>query len=181
MVAGLWVFGYGSLIWDPGFAVVESQVARLTGWRRSFCMRSIHYRGTVAQPGLVLALDRADGALCDGLALRVAAGFEAEALAGLRARELISRAYLEQRLAVDLRAGGRVEAVAYVIDPEHDQYCGALTLEQQAGIIAQAQGARGPNRDYLMATADHLARLGIRDADLAWLAARVRALAGPGA
>jgi len=68
-----------------------------------------------------------------------------------------------------------------VIDPEHDQYCGALTLEQQAGIIAQAQGARGPNRDYLMATADHLARLGIRDADLAWLAARVRALAGPGA
>jgi len=179
MVAGLWVFGYGSLIWNPGFAVAESQVARLQGWRRRFCMRSIHYRGTPAAPGLVLALDRATDAHCDGLALRVAAGSEAEALADLRARELISQAYLETRLWVDLHGGARVQALAYVIDPGHAQYCGGLSLEGQAEIIARAAGARGRNRDYLFATAEHLTRLGIEDADLALLAARVRALAGP--
>ena len=76
---GMWVFAYGSLIWDPGFPVAERAVARLHGWHRSFCMRSIHHRGSAAQPGLVLALDRAQGAWCDGVAFRVAAGAEAEA------------------------------------------------------------------------------------------------------
>lgn len=179
MGTGLWVFGYGSLIWDPGFPVAESQVARLAGWQRRFCMRSIHYRGTPDAPGLVLALDRAKGAQCDGLALRVAAGFEAAALAGLRERELISSAYLETRLPVELHGGGQCQALAYVVDPAHAQYCGGLSLDEQAGIIASSTGARGLNRDYLFATADHLVRLGIKDADLTWLAARVRALAGP--
>ncbi|HEX9858136.1 MAG TPA: gamma-glutamylcyclotransferase, partial [Paracoccaceae bacterium] len=121
--AELWVFGYGSLIWNPGFPVAETRLARLTGWHRSFCMRSIHYRGTVADPGLVLALDRAAGAHCDGLALRVAAGAEEETLASLRERELISSAYLEEWLMVDLAGGGQVETLAYVIDPGHEQYC----------------------------------------------------------
>ena len=172
----MWVFGYGSLIWNPGFAVAEARVARLTGWHRSFCMRSIHHRGTVAAPGLVLALDAAAGAVCDGVAFRVQPGCEAETLAALRERELISSAYLEREVAVDLAGGARVSALAYVIDPDHAQYCGGLALEEQAQIIARAVGGRGPNRDYLEATARHLADLGIADAELEWLAARVRAL-----
>lgn len=175
----MWVFGYGSLIWHPGFPVAERQVARLTGWHRSFCMRSIHHRGTVTAPGLVLALDAADGASCDGVAFRVESGAEAETLAALRERELISSAYLERTLPLTLSGGGQVQALAYVIDPDHVQYCGGLALEEQAQIIAKAAGGRGPNRDYLFSTASHLADLGIADADLEWLAARVRALTTP--
>lgn len=172
----MWVFGYGSLIWHPGFAVAEARVARLAGWHRSFCMRSIHHRGTEAAPGLVLALDAAPGAVCDGVAFRVEPGTGAETLAALRARELISSAYLEREVTVDLTDGGQVQALAYVIDPDHVQYCGGLPLEEQAQIIARAVGGRGPNRDYLFATARHLAELGIADADLEWLANRVAML-----
>ena len=98
------------------------------------------------------------------------------AAAGLRARELISSAYLEREVTVDLTEGGQVQALAYVIDPDHVQYCGGLPLEEQAQIIARAVGGRGPNRDYLFATARHLAELGIADADLEWLANRVAML-----
>jgi glutathione-specific gamma-glutamylcyclotransferase len=170
----LWVFGYGSLIWDPGFPVAERCIARATGWRRSFCMRSIHHRGTVESPGLVLALDRQDGALCMGVAFRVVPGAEAATLFALRERELVSAAYLERTLPVTTDAGVR-EALTYVIDPGHAQYC-HLDREEQAQIIARATGGRGANRDYLWSTAAHLAELGIADPDLEWLAARVRAL-----
>lgn len=183
MQAGdLWVFGYGSLLWDPGFPVAESRVARLRGWHRSFCMSSIHHRGTVEQPGLVLALDAAGDAHCDGLAFRVAAAHAAETMAYLRARELISSAYVETVLSVDFHDGGRQDdVVTYVIDRAHDQYRGALSLEEQARIIARATGGRGPNDEYLYNTAAHLAALGLADADLDWLAARVRELTGDGA
>lgn len=175
----LWVFGYGSLIWNPEFPVAERAVARLDGWRRSFCMWSIHHRGTQQAPGLVLALDRAAAAACNGVAFRVAPGAETHTLAMLRERELISSAYMETRQTVTLHPGGAarsVEAVTFVIDPAHAQYCGGLPLERQAQIIARAIGGRGPNRDYLWSTVDHLHDLGIGDADLDWLAARVRAL-----
>lgn len=174
MADALWVFGYGSLIWDPGFPVAERAVARLDGWHRSFCMRSIHHRGSVEAPGLVLALDRAAGAHCDGVAFRVAERHEAATLAALRERELVSSAYLEVTLPVLLAGGAEVAALAYVIDPDHVQYCGGLPLEEQAQIIARATGGRGPNRDYLWSTAAHLAELGIGDEDLDWLAGRVR-------
>jgi cation transport protein ChaC len=174
MDGSLWVFGYGSLLWDPGFPVATRRIGRVAGWHRSFCMRSIHHRGTVESPGLVLALDRAEGAECTGLAFQVAKGAEAGTVATLRARELISSAYLETRLAVKTDAG-TLRALAYVIDPDHAQYC-RLALEDQARIIARATGGRGPNRDYLWATARHLADLGIADRDLNWLANRVRQL-----
>ena len=174
----LWVFVYGSLIWHPGFPVAEQRVARLDGWHRSFCMRSIHHRGTEDHPGLVLALDRAAHATCNGLAFRVTPGAEAETLATLRERELVSSAYLETHLNVVFADGGGVSALSYVIDPDHVQYCGGLPLEEQAQIILSASGGRGPNRDYLFSTVDHLHALGIADADLDWLAARVRDLAG---
>lgn len=171
----LWVFGYGSLIWEPGFAYVDRQLARLHGWHRSFCMRSIHHRGTPEHPGLVLALDAAPGARCDGVAFAVAPDQAEATLAYLRARELISSAYLERVLPVTLADGRTVDAVTYVIDPDHEQYCGGLPLEAQAEIIARAVGGRGRNTDYLWNTAAHLAELGLADPELDWLASRVRA------
>ena len=171
----MWVFGYGSLLWNPGFEVAESVVATLEGYARSFCMRSIHHRGTVEDPGLVLALDRADAA-CSGIALRVVEGQEAETLAYLRARELISSAYLEKELPITLQDGRQVTALIYVIDETHDQYCGGLPLEEQAQIIARSAGGRGPNSEYLFNTAQHLADIGLNDPDLDWLHQRVKAI-----
>lgn len=172
----MWVFGYGSLLWNPGFEVAQSCVAVLDGYVRSFCMRSIHHRGSDAAPGLVLALDAAEQGHCQGVALAVAAGHEAQTLAYLRERELISSAYLERNLDVTLNDGRRVNALAYIIDPDHVQYCGALPLEEQAQIIAYAVGERGPNTEYLFNTTAHLVGIGLNDPDLDWLASRVRAI-----
>ena len=171
----MWVFGYGSLLWNPGFAFEDKQIALMQDYARSFCMRSIHHRGTVEHPGLVLALDGMSGASCEGVAFKVKAGLEVQTLAYLRERELVSSAYLERDLPVQMVGGETVEAVSYVIDPAHDQYC-HLDLEEQAQIISTAVGGRGPNTEYLHNTAQHLADLGIEDADLNWLSRRVRAL-----
>jgi cation transport protein ChaC len=178
MHAPLWVFGYGSLIWNPGFAAAERRLAVLPGYARSFCMRSIHHRGTPEAPGLVLALDRAEGAACRGLAFRAQPGAEAEVLAMLRERELVSSAYLEERHMVRLEDGGEVEATAFVVDRDHVQYCGGLPLAEQAAIIARATGGRGANDEYLHNTVAHLAELGIAEPDLVWLDRAVRLLAG---
>ena len=174
----MWVFGYGSLLWNPGFEVAEQVMATLPDYARSFCMRSIHHRGTEARPGLVLALDKMAGASCRGVALRPAPGTENAMLEYLRDRELISSAYLEKLLNINLQGGRSVTAVTYVIDPNHVQYCGGLPLEEQAQIIAKAQGGRGLNSEYLYNTAEHLQRLGVADQDLDWLARRVAALSG---
>lgn len=173
----MWVFGYGSLLWNPGFPHVETVVATLDGYHRSFCMRSIHHRGTEAEPGLVLALDAAEGASCHGMAFRVDPAHHEPTLAELRARELISSAYVERVLPLVLRDGREVAALCYVIDPDHVQYC-HLDLDEQARIIARAVGGRGPNTEYLFNTADHLSEIGIEDAELTWLAQEVRRLAG---
>ncbi|MCC7321134.1 MAG: gamma-glutamylcyclotransferase [Rubellimicrobium sp.] len=173
----MWVFGYGSLMWNPGFVPRQAVPARLSGWRRSFCMRSVHYRGTAACPGLVLALDREGGAACDGLALRVAPDEEAAVLAALRERELVSSAYLETRLVIGLADGRRIEALTYVVDPAHPQYC-RIPPEEQARMIATATGERGSNADYLANTALHLAALGLADPELDRLWARVQAIRG---
>jgi cation transport protein ChaC len=175
-VQPFWVFGYGSLLWDPGFAWTTRRLARLDGFHRSFCMRSIHHRGTREAPGLVLALDAAPDSACHGIAFELAPEIAEETLEYLRARELISAAYLETVQTVTLDSGARVEALTYIIDPAHWQYCGGLPLEEQATIIARAVGGRGANRDYLYQTAAHLADLGLPDADLEWLSTRVRRL-----
>ena len=174
----LWVFGYGSLIWDPCFAYHSRQVATVQGWHRSFCMWSVHYRGTAENPGLVLALDRAAGAHCAGVAFAVTPGTEDDAIAALRERELISDAYHEALLDVTLADGITVNALTYVISPDHPQYAGGLDLATQAQIIASRHGVRGPNRDYLFATAQHLASLGLRDAAMEALCTKVRDLPG---
>lgn len=172
----MWVFAYGSLLWQPGFEVAEQLPATLPGYARSFCMRSIHHRGTADAPGLVLALDKAPGARCSGLAMRVAPGHEAQALADLRERELISSAYYETRLRLETDRAGTLDAITYVIDPDHVQYCGGLPLETQARIISTAIGGRGPNFEYLFKTVKLLSELGVNDDDLTWLDTRVRHL-----
>lgn len=171
----LWVFGYGSLMWHPGFEHVEREIATLAGYRRGFLMRSIHHRGTAEHPGLVLALDVAEGVDCTGLAFRVRPGSEAQTMQELRERELVSYAYKEVRLPVTLADGRVVQAVTYVIDRAHAQYTGPLPLTEQARIIATAHGGRGPNSEYLFNTQAHLQQLGIEDAEMDWLAQAVRA------
>ena len=169
----LWVFGYGSLLWDPGFEPAETRKAVLKGYHRSFCMLSIHYRGTEEVPGLVLALDQAEGAQCTGVAFRVAEAEEDAVLNALRKRELISDAYYEDRVLVSDEAGETIDCVTYIINRQNRQYC-HHDLETQAQLIARSTGVRGPNRDYLFNTQDMLTSLNIRDDDMAWLVTRVR-------
>lgn len=173
----LWVFGYGSLIWNPGFPVAETRLATLRGYCRSFCMSSIHHRGTKDHPGLVLALDPREGAMCRGLGFRVPDPEAERTVRYLRERELISSAYVERQLPLALDGGDHVTALVYVVDTQQEQYVANLSLEDQARIISTAVGGRGPNAEYLWNTARHLAELGIADADLDWLASRVLELA----
>lgn len=174
----LWVFGYGSLLWDPGFEPAETVQARLQGYHRSFCMWSIHHRGSEEEPGLVLALDDNHDAYCDGIAFRVPDATRDAVLAYLRERELISSAYLERTVDLELVDGRKIEALAYVVDRKHVQYCGGLKLEKQAEVIANAIGGRGPNTDYLFKTVAQLSSMGISDPDLNWLVARVQRKTG---
>ena len=169
----LWVFAYGSLLWNPGFEPAERRRATLRDFHRSFAMRSIHHRGSEEKPGLVLALDFEEGASCTGLALRVRDEERREVMAALRERELISSAYLEKRVALETE-GGPLTALAFVIDRDHQQYCGGLPLDVQADIIAVARGGRGPNADYLAETVRALRDLEIEDADLSQLAEMVQ-------
>ncbi|MEO1637955.1 MAG: gamma-glutamylcyclotransferase [Pseudomonadota bacterium] len=171
----LWVFGYGSLLWNPGFTPASQLRARLDGYHRSFCMLSIHHRGTEEDPGLVLALDAEDGARCTGVAFEVAAQEEGAVLTMLRERELISSAYYEDTVPLVADDGREIEALAYIINRDHRQYC-QFDLEKQAQMIAFAHGGRGLNAEYLFNTAAHLDQLGIKDADMAWLVTRVRDL-----
>ncbi|NHF72210.1 gamma-glutamylcyclotransferase [Paracoccus xiamenensis] len=171
-----WLFAYGSLMWDPGFAVAERAIGTLQGFHRSFCLRSIVYRGTPEHPGLVLGLDEAHGASCRGVALRVGDSDWPQVIADVRAREMSTYAYREAVLPVELADGRRVEAITYVMQRDHDQYAGDLCATEQARIIASATGGRGPNRDYLYNTAAHLAELGLPDPEMEALAAEVRKL-----
>lgn len=156
-----WVFGYGSLMWRPGFAHIETRRARLHGFRRSLCVWSHVYRGTPERPGLVLGLDR--GGSCVGLAFRVPGELRGEALAYLRARELVTSVYLERMLPIRLEGGENLTAVAYVVDRTHEQYAGNLDEPVAAQIVSGAVGQAGPNEEYVLNTIAHLKALGIRD------------------
>jgi len=166
-----WVFGYGSLMWRPGFAHVETERAQLHGFRRSLCVYSWVHLGTEARPGLVLGLDR--GGSCIGLAFRVPGELRAEVVAYLRERELVTNVYLERMLPVRLAGGMTVSALSYIVDRSHPQYAGALSEAAAAGIVHGAVGGSGRNEDYLFNTVEHLKALGIRDQWLEAVAALV--------
>ena len=142
-------------------------------------MHSVHHRGTKDRPGLVLALDRNAGSRCEGILLWAAPSEFARVHEEIRKRELGTSAYREEVVDVALRGGGRTEAIAYVVDRSHSQYCGDLPPERQARIIARASGISGENRDYLKRTVRRLAELEISDPGLAEIDRLVTGLTRP--
>jgi glutathione-specific gamma-glutamylcyclotransferase len=172
----LWVFGYGSLIWRPGFDFVERVEARLVGAHRALCVYSFVHRGTPERPGLVLGLDQ--GGACRGMAYRVEAGRRAETVAYLRAREQATMVYRESIRSVWLRGDPerRVSALCYVVDRGHAQYAGRLSLDQQLHHVRQGHGRSGANRDYVIATVAALEEMGIRETELHLLADRLKGI-----
>ncbi|MBD3668637.1 MAG: gamma-glutamylcyclotransferase, partial [Kangiella sp.] len=171
-----WVFGYGSLMWNPGFAHIDRKAAGLQGYHRAFCIYSHHYRGTPEHPGLVLGLDA--GGRCDGVAFRIEAAARDGVIAYLNERELTGYAYRPAVVDLALEDGRIVSAYTFVTDPGHPQYAGDLGPERSAEMIMSAAGNSGLNRDYLMNTLDQLEAHGFRDPALHDLLARVRHLTG---
>lgn len=161
---GIWVFGYGSLMWNPGFPFVERAAARLLGRHRRLCVVSRHHRGDAARPGLVMGLDR--GGSCRGIAYRVPGEAVDGTLAYLHERETAHYpVYRRAELPVILDGPQprTVRSVTYVIDRSDPDYAGHLTVEQQAAIVAAAHGRSGANRDYLVSVVRHIHELGLRD------------------
>ena len=171
----LWVFGYGSLIWRPGFPYAERCVARLIGAHRALCVYSWVHRGTREHPGLVLGLDR--GGTCRGIAFRVEEADREAVRAYLREREQVTSVYLERTRDIRLSDGRSALALTYLVDRSHDQYAGKLDEDTQFRIVSEASGRSGQNREYVVNTAEHLAELGMPDASLDRVAKRLKALA----
>ncbi len=156
-----WVFGYGSLMWNPGFAFLERSQALIHGYRRSLCVRSWVHRGTQEHPGLVLGLDH--GGSCRGMAFRIAHDEWDGVIDYLRARELVTNVYLERHVPLRLADGRSRRAVAYIVDRRHTQYAGALDAVAAARVVHSAKGQSGPNDAYVFNTLEHLKSMGIRD------------------
>lgn len=175
----LWVFGYGSLMWRPGFAYLEKGPARLMGLHRALCVFSFVHRGTPERPGLVLGLDR--GGMCRGIAYRVAASARADTIAYLRGREQVTTVYVETMRQIELEdeSRRRVRALCYIVDRSHVQYAGRLTLAESLHHVRQGHGRSGPNRDYVLETVRALEGLGYRETDLHLLAQKLTGSKGP--
>lgn len=169
-----WVFGYGSLMWRPGFDHDESRQAQLFGYHRALCVRSFVHRGTPDRPGLVLGLDR--GGSCHGVAFRVRPEDRDRVTEYLRERELVTNVYLETTRKVRLDDGRDVRALTYVVDRSHTQYAGALSIDDAQLEVSGAVGQSGPNEEYVINTVDHLRTLRIRDHHLEAVVHRLNAL-----
>ena len=171
----VWIFAYGSLMWDAEFACAQSEPALLHGWHRSFCLYSYDYRGTRAQPGLTLGLDR--GGACRGMAFRLRPETLAKALDLLWLREMTAPRVYDMRL-LPVRSPGTIRlAFAFTVRRDHSDYAGRLSLDEAARIIATAAGRLGTCCAYLLGTLRHLDELGLVDKPLRQLGARVEALA----
>lgn len=168
----LWVFAYGSLIWDPAVHVAEYRRGLLKDWHRSFCMRLEGGRGTHDRPGLMAALD--EGGQCDGVVFRIASDLVDEETRFLWNREMFGGAYEPRFLEVDTPQGA-VEALVFVMDRSNRRYVPHLSQEEAARMIAVAEGGLGSNFDYLHALVSHLNNLDIVDDELHRLLERVRA------
>lgn len=173
----VWIFGYGSLMWNPGFPFLRREPALAHGWHRAFCVYSHVWRGTPEKPGLVLGLDR--GGSCRGIAFAIDPGTEDDVLAYLDERERVTNVYWRRRLAVTLGSGRRTSAWGYIADRGHHQYSGKLAPVKAARLIAAGEGKGGTNPDYLENTLKHLDELGIPEGPLHDLRHRVRRLIAP--
>ena len=168
--AGVWLFGYGSLIWNPAFHFIERRTGTIFGYHRRFCLWTHLGRGCPKQPGLVLGLER--GGSCRGVLYRVAPEAVASELEIVWRREMLSGAYLP-RWTTAHTDRGPVPVLAFVINHAHERYAYYLPDETVAETIARAEGFLGPCADYLINTVDHLAELGIHDRPLERLRAQV--------
>jgi glutathione-specific gamma-glutamylcyclotransferase len=160
---GAWLFGYGSLIWNPAFHFTDRLVGTVFGWHRRFCLWTHLGRGCPERPGLVLGLER--GGSCRGVVFRIAPDLVEEELAIVWRREMISGAYVPRWVGVRT-ALGPLRAITFVINHAHERYARLLPDERVAEVIATAQGWLGPCAEYLINTVDHLAALGIHDRPL---------------
>jgi len=174
--ADRWVFGYGSLMWRPGFEFVERRGAVLHGRRRAFCIYSVHHRGTPQRKGLVLGL--AAGGSTRGVAYRVPEANWPATYAYLLEREQPTETYFEAWAKVRLDGGEAAQALVFLSNTQHPQWAGALDLEAQAKLIAGAAGLSGRNIDYLRDLVEHLRGEAITDEAMERLLARVEALEG---
>jgi cation transport protein ChaC len=177
--AGVWVFGYGSLLWNPGFAWSERRPALLQGYHRAFCRYSFRHRGTPEAPGLVIGLQ--EGGSCLGLAYRIAAGATAAALAYLDGREGAGYHRLAQPIqlqgsAPDPVSAGTVTAWVYVPNTDHPSYFGQQDPARIAGLVATGKGESGTALDYLRALIAQLKRLGVAEPELTEVLRRAEAL-----
>jgi len=171
--AAHWVFGYGSLMWNPGFPHRSHQLGLLRGAHRSLSIISHHHRGTAEQPGLVFGLAR--GGSCRGMVFEVEDQDWPDVQDYLRAREQVTMVYRDVHRPVRLDDGRTVQALAFLVDERHEQFAGRLALEAQLAMVRQGVGLSGRNVDYVLNTARHLEQLGIRDRQVMELAALLAA------
>lgn len=169
----VWVFGYGSLMWNPAFKYLERRPALLHGWHRSFCLWTPLGRGSPEAPGLVLGLDR--GGSCCGIAYRIAAADRETELALVWQREMVGDGYRPRWARVRCREGS-ARAIIWVINRDGERYAGKLPVETVARTLASAVGKLGSNRDYLENTVAHLDELCIKEKPLHEILDRMRAL-----
>jgi cation transport protein ChaC len=170
-----WIFGYGSLMWKPGFEFVSQAHARIRGYHRSLCVYSFHHRGTEELPGLVLGLDR--GGSCVGVAFQIEPAKWEATLAYLRAREQVSMVYLEMTRSVEILGNQqKIEAVTYVVDRAHAQYAGKLLHKNLLKHVLQGKGKMGHCRDYVTNTLEHLRQMNIHDKTLEALGVELKLL-----
>ena len=163
-----WVFGYGSLIWNPGFAHISAQQGLLRGAHRSLSIVSHHHRGTIEQPGLVFGLRR--GGSCRGMVFEVAESDWSIVRAYLEEREQVTAVYRDAMRPVHLADGQTVSALTFLVDEAHEQFAGRLSMDQQLAMVRNGVGLSGRNIDYVLNTAQHLRSLGIKDRQLMALA-----------
>jgi len=161
----LWVFGYGSLMWSPGFRPSAKSAALVRGYHRALCILSHRHRGTPDKPGLVMGLCR--GGSCWGMALRVPAARVRRVLTGLWKREMLNRVYRPALIPAVVESGRRVRALAFVADTTHRQFVRELDLRGRARMVAQGIGQRGRCLDYIRNTLEHMLALGVNDPHLA--------------
>lgn len=180
MMDEFWVFGYGSLMWKPGFPHLARSAARLYGAHRQLCVYSFYHRGTEDRPGLVMGLDK--GGACLGAAYQVAPGDWDETVEYLRAREQVTMVYREEYVRVKLLEPEprSVTALCYLVDRSHVQYAGSLSVEDQLTFVRQGVGHSGENPEYVVKTVEHMREAGIRDSKLEELARHLQNGTGAG-
>ena len=176
----LWVFAFGSLMWNPCFEYDRSEEAILNGWERKFHIWSTVSRGTKERPGLGLCLEKGQG-LCKGLAYRLLPENEPTDWPIIWHREMNTGVYNAIWADLNLHTGERVKALTFVVDPTHTQYAGEMRIPLMAEIIMGATGKYGHCRDYLASTVEEMARLGIVDSYLNELLLAVDEQKGHGA